>query len=299
MNAALTVEMYLNNGLFYVGSTDWPAEELHDNFDDAISANDTHLLLRAVTQVMPVRVTVSGAHGPAPRGHLIYDGTLVLADGKLYIGAHYLGGPHAILPIGSPHRVLVYADEIGREASRFAVILDPEHVPDHQEPQSWPPTPTMAPERRDNPATDLGVWLDDHDRARLRLHQAYLIVQRRARQAHLDAAAFAAAVKDLVGDVRKTRISTDYLLRAEVKSWLRWLDPGITDALARSAVDSARDVLIEHLASGDAMDVVATRMVVATEQILCHGLGYHVLLWEEEVGRSRDEMTDPPGCGLH
>ena len=75
------------------------------------------------------------------------------------------------------------------------------------------------------------------------------------------------------------------LLRAEFKSWLRWLDPGITDALARSAVDGARDVLIEHLASGDPTDVIATRMVVATEQILCRGLGYHILLWEEE-GRS-------------
>jgi len=285
VNASLVVEMTLNNGLFYIGSTNWPADELHADFDDAIAANDTHLLLRAVTQVMPVRVTVSGTHGPAPRGHLIYDGTLAFPDGKLYVGTHYLGGPHAILPVGSRHRVLVYADEIGDEASRFAIILDPERVPDDQEPRSWPPTPLMAPERRDNPATDLGVWLDAHDRARLRLHQAYLIVQRRARQAHLDKAAFATPVKDLVDDVRKARISTDYLLRAEVKSWLRWLDPGITDALARSAVDSARDVLIERLASSDPTDVIATRMVVATEQILCRGLGYHVLLWEEE-GRS-------------
>ena len=296
MNASLVVEMTLNNGLFYVGSTESPADELHASFDDAVAANETHLLLRAVAQVMPVRVTVSGPHGPAPRGHLIYDGTLVLPDSKLYIGTHYLGGPHAVLPIGPRHRVLVYADEIGREASRFAVILDPEHVPDDQEPRNWPPTPTMAPGRRENPATDLGVWLDAHDRARLRLHQAYLIVQRRAQQAHLDAPAFAAPVKVLAGDIRTARIGTDYLLRAVVKSWLRWLDPDITDALARTAVDSARDVLIEHLATKDATDDVAARMVEATEQALCHGLGYHVLLWEEAV-RSQDEITDSPRGG--
>jgi hypothetical protein len=140
--------------------------------------------------------------------------------------------------------VLVYADEIGREASRFAVMIDPEHVPGDREPRSWPPTPMMAPERRDNPATDLGVWLDDHDRARLRLHQAYRIVRRCALDAHLDAAAFAAPVKDLEGDVRTARIGTDYLLRAEVKSWLRWLDPGITDTLARS-IDRSRDEITD------------------------------------------------------
>lgn len=296
MNASLVVEMTLNNGLFYIGSTNWPADELHADFDDAIAANDTHLLLRAVTQVMPVRVTVCGPHGPAPRGHLIYDGTLLLPDGKLYVGTHYLGGPHAILPIGPRHRVLVYADEIGREASRFAVILDPERVPDDQEPRTWPPTPTMAPERRENPATDLGVWLDAHDRAQLRLHQAYLTVQRRALEAHLDAPVFAASVKDLTGDIRTARIGTDYLLRAMVKSWLRWLDPDITNALARTAVDNARDVLIEHLTTKDATDLVAARMVAATEHALCHGLGYHVLLWEE-TERSQDEMTDPPPGG--
>jgi hypothetical protein len=57
-------------------------------------------------------------------------------------------------------------------------------------------------------------------------------------------------VKHLAGDVRTARIGTDYLLRAMVKSWLRWLDLDITDTLARTAVDSARDVLIEHLAEG-------------------------------------------------
>lgn len=297
MNAALTFEIYLNNGLFYIGSTGFPADDLHDKSGDAIAANDTHLLLRAVSQEMPVRVSVSGAHGPAPRGHLIYDGTLTLPDGKLYIGTHYLGGPHAILPSGFSHRVLVYADEIGREASRFAVVLDPEHVPDEQDLRRWPPTPAMAPERRDNLATDLGVWLDDHDRARLRLHQAYLIVQRRAREAHLDAAAFAVPANDLTGDVRKARIGTDYLLRSMVKSWLRWLDPDVTHAHARSAVDAARDVLIEHLGTRDAADVVATRMVAATEHVLCHGLGYHVLLWQETGQRGGDVATGSPRDG--
>jgi len=38
-----------------MGSTDWPAEELYENFDDSLAGNDTQLLLKAVTQVMPVR----------------------------------------------------------------------------------------------------------------------------------------------------------------------------------------------------------------------------------------------------
>ncbi|NUP49787.1 MAG: hypothetical protein HOW97_21120 [Catenulispora sp.] len=294
MSAALTVEMYLNNGQFYIGSTDWPALELKVGFDAAIAANDTHLLLRAVSQSMPVRVSVSTGHSAAPRGHLIYDGMLSLPDGKLYVGTHHLGGPYAILPIGFSYRVLVYADEVGREASRFAVVLDPEHVPDDQDLRRWPPAPTMKSAPRDNPATDLGVWLDGHDRARLRLQQAYRIVQRGALEGHLDAAACAVPVKDLVGDIRKARIGTDFLLRGMVKPWLRLLDPDVTEALAHAAVDSARDVLVKHLATQETTDVVATRMVEATDGVLGRGLGYHVLLWKvwQESGHGEGEMTD-------
>lgn len=287
MRAALTVEMYLNKGLFYVGSTEWPDYRLYDSLDESIAANDTHLLIRAISQTIPVRVSVSDSHGPAPHGHLIYDGTLVLPDEKLYVGTHYLGGPHSILPIGSPKRVLVYADEIGHEASRFEVILDPAHIPDVQDPRRWPPTPTMAPEQRELPANDLGIWLDGHDRARLRLRQAYLIVVSRALDGQLDAAAFAVPANNLDGDIRTARISTDYFLRSVVKSWLRWLDPGISAALARNAVDSARDVLVDHLAESDAAANIAAQMVAATDDVLSRSLGYGVLLWEE-IGRASD-----------
>src|SRR5207244_4234353 len=78
VKATLVVEMYLNNGLFYVGSTEWPDLELHDGLDESLAANDTHLLLKAISQTIPVRVSVCNSHGLAPRGHLIYDGTLVL-----------------------------------------------------------------------------------------------------------------------------------------------------------------------------------------------------------------------------
>ena len=126
MNAALVVEMYVNNGQFYIGSTDMPPYDLELGPDDVIAACGTHLLVSAITQTIPVRVSVSGTHGQAG-GHLIYDGSLTLPGEKLYIGTHFFGGPHAVLPFNSlsPHRVLVFADEVGPEASRFSVILDP------------------------------------------------------------------------------------------------------------------------------------------------------------------------------
>jgi hypothetical protein len=118
------VELYLNNPLVLIGSTEPDPGDLTLTNEAAV-ASKTHLLVasKANLELVPVRLWL---HEGVGEGETVFDGILDLADGRIAIGDHAgLWRFVAMLHKRGPVHVVVTVDEVCA-ASSIDVFVEPD-----------------------------------------------------------------------------------------------------------------------------------------------------------------------------
>ncbi|MFD7912307.1 hypothetical protein ACFV30_16510 [Streptomyces sp. NPDC059752] len=119
----------MNHPILALGSTDWlPILELRE---EAAVSCDTHVAVRVQAQVQLIRVRLfmdpfDEADGPDKSFATVFDGQLMLPDGRLVIG-DVMGESRFVKLLGTPGRrhVRVAVDAPGWSASAVDIMVGP------------------------------------------------------------------------------------------------------------------------------------------------------------------------------
>lgn len=205
MSKNASLELYLNRGLLFVGSTGDPLDEdelfaMLGDRERAASWSDSHVMVRVRAQIALVRVEIWHRHAPIV-GDVVFDGIVNLPDGILAVSEFdKINTVRRNVGTWGDHRITVRVDDRG-EASRVMVIRDcgEAEAPLTSVPGHELPAVTVAAGETLSSVTELDLILATHD---------------------LPLARLAAAIKLLLlrGDLER------YTVQKFVE-WLRWIHP--------------------------------------------------------------------------
>ena len=249
MSKDASLDLYLNRGLLFVGSTGdpWDEQELfakpRDGERTVALSSDSHVMIRVRAQVALVRVEIWHRRCPIV-GDVVFDGTLNLPDGILTVSEFdKLTSAQKKVGAGGDHRITIRVDDQG-EASRVMVIRDcaADERPLTSARGHDLPAVTSAADEVLSPIDELGLILSTHD---------------------LPLARLAASIKILLihNDLSKYAVTM-------IVEWLRWVHP-----MARAADCKALgDRLSAALAGSSDLDVDDRALTLARDILTALGV---------------------------